>query len=229
MCKAVVLLSGGIDSATALYVAAQTHEHIVAVGIDYNQNHSRELVAARQIAQQAGVEFQVRSVPQMPASALTDGSHSSQVPDVTYREIEGQSPSYVPFRNGLLISIAAGVAEEYQASSVYVGAHAEDRAGWAYADCSPGFVGAMSAAVLIGTYNRVSLRAPFLEMEKHEIIKWGVKMGTPFELSYSCYRGGELHCGKCPTCYARQEAFARAKITDPTSYQTASPSNQRGE
>jgi 7-cyano-7-deazaguanine synthase len=201
------------------------YESVVAVGIDYHQNHSRELVAAKQIAAQAGVyDFKLLSVPQMPSSALTDGSHSENVPDVTYREIEGQSPSYVPFRNGLLISLAAGVAEEYQASAVFLGAHAEDGANWSYADCTPPFVGAMSAAVSIGTYNRVTVRSPFLEWQKHEIVQVGTRLGVPFELSYSCYRGGELHCGRCPTCYARQEAFSKAGVVDPTSYETASPS-----
>lgn len=216
---AVVLLSGGVDSTTALYLASMRHSGIAAVSFDYKQHHRRELEQAKRIADAAGASHITIPFSYSPASALTDGSgDSSSVPDTTYSQIEGKSPSYVPFRNGMLISMGAAYAVEQGAEALYVAAHAEDAANWAYADCTPAFVGAMSAAVLIGTYNEVMVRAPFLEYNKPEIVRLGAELGVPYELTYSCYRGGELHCGACPTCHARHTAFVVAEVDDPTVY-----------
>lgn len=223
MGTAVVLLSGGVDSTTALYFARERHDAVYAVSFDYHQHHKRELDQATYIAATAGLAMhQIIPFKWVPNSALTDDTpDSASVPDVTYGEIEGRSPSYVPFRNGMLLSTAAAFAAEHGASALYIGAHAEDAANWAYADCTPAFIGAMSAAVLIGTYNQVMLRAPFLESTKEEIIRIGTALGVPYELTYSCYRGGQIHCGACPTCHARHTAFVSAGVADPTMYEKA--------
>lgn len=220
MSEAVVLLSGGVDSTTALYLAKTRHTEVMAVSINYGQHHQVELDRAWQMTRAAGVNHRIVDLGWSPHSALTDGTEgSSEVPDQTYDEIKGQSPSYVPFRNGTMLSVAAAVAVEHGCDSLYIGAHAEDAANWAYADCTPAFIGAMSAAILIGTYNQVMLRAPFLESTKEAIITVGMEHGVPYHLTYSCYRGYDLHCGACPTCHARHAAFVQAGYRDPTVYE----------
>lgn len=215
-----VALSGGIDSSTVLGIAHDRHEgNVVAVSFDYGQRHKKEIECARAICEAMGVLHMVVDLGTMPGSALTDASRD--IPRVSYDEIQGVSPSYVHFRNGQIISKLAAIASADPSGSdtvIYVGTHAEDAYNDAYPDCRLDFIGAMAAAVYIGTYHKTRLSAPLIEMSKTEVVKAGMKYLVPLNLTWSCYLGGKVHCGTCPTCRARKEAFAAAGVMDPTVY-----------
>lgn len=226
-----VLLSGGIDSTTAVSEAINTvgRTRVKCVSIDYGQRHIRELKSAAAVAKFYGRPHSILPV-NIPNSMLTNPG--IPVPEISYSEIKGVSPTYVPFRNGLMLatltSHIVGIhydptkdgAEDFNPENVFIyfGAHAEDAAGWAYPDCSPEFIGAMSNAVYIGTYHKVRLVVPFAYMMKDQIIKRGAELKTPYHLTFSCYKGGEDHCGVCSTCISRREAFKKAGVNDPTIY-----------
>lgn len=219
-----VLLSGGIDSTTALAIAKQECERVIAVSIDYGQRHKKEIVRANAIATLNDCEHVVLDIQQaLGTSMLTT---DEQIPDIKYDDIVGVSPTYVPFRNGFMLArIAAyavnvlGVDPGKDAATIYIGTHAEDAKNWAYPDCTPEFIGAMANAIYTGTYYTVRLKAPLNYMSKADIISLGNKLGVDYSLTWSCYAGNTKHCGKCPTCYARQEAFKTANIQDPTEYE----------
>ena len=225
--RAFVLLSGGIDSSTALAVAIAQEQSVYAFSINYGQRHFREIRSADQVCQYLGVPHFIRQMSGMPASMLTDAKQ--EIPNCSYADLPvGISPTYVPFRNGQMLSLLAGVAQAWvmhapdqREATVWFGAHAEDAHNWAYPDCTPEFIGAMANAIYIGTYHKVRLIAPFQHMSKSEIVKIGKRLGVPYHLTFSCYRGGPLHCGTCPTCLARKAAFADADVSDPTEYVTA--------
>lgn len=226
--KGFVLLSGGIDSSTVLAHAIRDldAQHVTAISIDYGQRHYKEIAAAKRVADYFDVAHEMHTIEGIPKVMLTDPS--AEVPNISYKDIVGVSPTYVPFRNGQLISKVAGIAQHYVnqetekgykcVARIYFGAHAEDAEGDAYPDCRLDFVGAMGAAVYIGTYHSVRLSAPLIEMNKAEIIAHGERLRVPWELTWSCYKGEELHCGICPTCRARRQGFARAGVIDPTMY-----------
>jgi len=225
-----VLLSGGIDSSTCAAFAKRDcgRENVTAISIDYGQRHAKELEQAKKVCAYLSIAHEVHPLIGIPKRGLTD--HNAEIPNVNYSELQGVSPTYVPFRNGQLISRIAGIAadrvetwnkahpESLAEGRIYFGAHAEDAAGDAYPDCRLDFVGAMAAAVYIGTYHLVRLKAPLIEMYKDDIVTAGQKMGVPWHLTWSCYKGEPLHCGICPTCRARRDGFARAGVTDPTEY-----------
>lgn len=216
--KAVVLLSGGMDSTTALALAREGFEReVTALSIFYGQRHEIELGHARRIGDHYNVEHVVHEVP-IPKGASLLMHHEAPMVHKSYAEIEGVSPTFVPFRNGILLSHAAAYAVDTGASEVWFGAHADDAAGWAYPDCTPEFVGAMAAAIYIGSYHMVRLITPFVHMTKSDIVMSGVGLGVPYELTRSCYTDNPLHCGVCPTCISRKEAFRDAGMTDPTEY-----------
>jgi 7-cyano-7-deazaguanine synthase len=231
--KGFVLLSGGIDSSTCLAHAIRDldAQHVTAISINYGQRHKKEIEAAAHVCKYFDVAYEIHELVGIPKVMLTDPS--AEVPNVSYKDIEGVSPTYVPFRNGQLISKITGTAqhrinEQNRISAghsfegrIYFGAHAEDAAGDAYPDCRLDFVGAMAAAVYIGTYHAIRLSAPLIEMNKAEIIRHGEKLGVPWRFTWSCYKGEELHCGICPTCRARREGFQRANVEDPTVYANA--------
>lgn len=229
--RAYVLLSGGIDSATCLFIAAANHERVIAFSVDYGQRHKREIESARLLCLDRKIRektehrvFDISSV--IPKTTLTDPN--APIPNVDYADISGVSPAYVPFRNGLLLSAAASrIAGEFPKIdeyaphvdwSLYFGAHAEDAKNWAYADCTPEFLGAMANAIHVGTYHQLRLSTPLEWLTKPEIIRRGTELGVPYGVTWSCYRGGEMHCGVCPTCRARKTGFALARVEDPTRY-----------
>lgn len=220
--QAFVLLSGGIDSTTCLGLARRDFgRKVKAYSFDYGQRHSKEIDCAMKIAAFYAVPHEVIKLGPQPKSRLTDPN--SKIPEVSYADLpEGISPSYHYFRNGQFLSVAAAWAtaqlEQNHDGTMYAGVHSEDAQNWAYADCTPEFIGAMANAIFIGTYQKMRLKAPLLEMCKDEIVELGTKLGVPYQLSWSCYMGGELHCGVCPTCRARKEGFIKAKIKDPTKY-----------
>lgn len=244
MNKAFVLLSGGMDSTTCLAIAASSslYDEVQGVSIDYGQRHKKEMEYAKRQCARFRAEHHVIPIGDiLKGVMLTDRSHA--IPDVKYEQIEGVSPTYVPFRNGMLLSVIAAHAQKWvdvktkcmtasaqpqeikkqlgfglPQAAVFFGAHAEDAYNWAYPDCTPEFIGAMANAIYIGTYRAVRLHTPLMWLMKHDIVRAGHAHGVDFSETWSCYAGGEHHCGKCPTCYARKDAFSRAGITDPTVY-----------
>jgi len=235
--RAFVLLSGGIDSSVALRIAyADFGGKVEAVSINYGQRHMKEIeYAGRTCAQVGDIKHVVLDLPNCGGAMLTD--LSIPIPDIKYDDIKGVSPTYVPFRNGLMLSILAAHAQKWTNSrqadepmmeaGIYFGAHAEDAANWAYPDCTPEFIGAMANAIYIGTYQAVRLHTPLMWMRKASIVSLGAKLGVDFSNTWSCYAGKELHCGACPTCYARREAFIIAGEDDPTEYEADKFENLR--
>lgn len=217
--KALVLHSGGIDSTTCLAIAIEAHgkENVTALSMNYGQRHLKEIKCAREVARKMGVVHRVQEIKDIfPTSMLTDVD--SKVPDISYDEIQGVSPTYVPFRNGTLLSVITAIAQGRGFSFVYFGAHAEDAANWAYPDCTPEFIGAMANAIYIGTYHKVRLLTPLQWLTKKGVISIGYGLKVPYELTWSCYKGEELQCGICPTCRSRRQGFIDANIHDRTQY-----------
>ncbi len=211
-----VLHSGGIDSSVCLAYAVNTFENVIALSVNYGQRHQRELDCARTL--RGFYDIDSKELPlSLGIGGLTDPNQV--IPQVGYDQIEGVSPSYVPFRNGALLSLATSQAQgDPEGVGVMYGAHAEDAANWAYPDCTPEFIGAMASAIYIGTYHRVRLYTPLMWMDKASVVTLGAKLGVPFQYTWSCYEAGAVHCGVCPTCRARQLAFRTAGIPDPTAY-----------
>lgn len=235
MGKAAVLLSGGIDSTTCLYYAVTAHgaENVIALSVNYGQRHLKETEYAEASCHRLGIRGHhvVDLSGIIPPSMLTNSDE--EVPSISYDEITGVSPTYVPFRNGFLLSAAASVfhglitkkyfgelsaVKDSGEHALYFGAHAEDAARWAYPDCTPEFIGAMANAVYVGTYGEVRLHTPLQWLTKKDIIRLGESLGVDWSLTWSCYKGGDQHCGECPTCRARREGFKTAGVSDPTLY-----------
>ena len=236
---AFVLLSGGIDSTTCLFEAVKERDlgnftDVLAVGINYGQRHVKELESAAASCNKLDVAQMIIAPKDIfPTTMLTDSS--VELPNASYDDLpEGVSPTYVPFRNGTMLSLITAQAQGYieatnkirksrggtplRESAIYYGAHAEDAANWAYPDCTPEFNGAMANAIFIGTYYQIRLHTPLQWMTKDEIIAKGTKLGVEWRNTWSCYDGKDLHCGTCPTCRARKQAFADASVYDPTMY-----------
>lgn len=220
--KAVVLLSGGMDSAVALAVAMKECDGwVTALSFSYGQRHVKELLAASELAQHYDIPHFIYTVEIPKAGSVLMGEGA--MPQMTYEELqkeEGPSPTYVPFRNGTFLSLATAYALDLDAQLIYAAMHADDGHNWAYPDCTPEFVGAMQNAIYVGTYHKVRLRAPFVYSTKAQIAMTGNLLKTPFHLTWSCYEGRTLHCGTCPTCVSRIEAFKIAGVNDPTNYET---------
>ena len=220
----VVLLSGGIDSSTALALAVEEYDEVLALAVKYGQRHQKELVAGAFIAGHFNVKRTVLDLTGIIGEGgLTD--EDLEIPDKSYAELgDGVSLTYVPFRNGTLLSVATSQGHSYaqynghENFDILYGAHADDAAGNAYADCSLAFVDAMDSAIKIGTYGQGRIRAPFVGLSKSEVVRQGEALGVPWELTWSCYRGEEIHCGTCPTCQDRKAAFLKAGVEDPTKY-----------
>jgi 7-cyano-7-deazaguanine synthase len=225
--KALVLLSGGIDSTTCTVLACQEFgpENVLALSLFYGQKHAKEIAAARDVVKHLGVKdhiiHQLPDIFQGGGSTLIDQDRPN--PATSYEELrknQGVSPTYVPFRNANLLSVATTVSLVQGADSIYYGAHAEDARNWAYPDCTPEFNGAMANAIYIGSYMKVRLLTPLQWLTKSEVVALGIKIGTPFELTWSCYNGSEKACGVCPTCVGRLHAFDRNGLRDPIAYET---------
>ena len=219
MTKALILHSGGIDSSTCLAIAIVEYgvSNVESIGINYGQRHSTELDYAQKLCDHYGVKRRVLQLPTIEGSILTDPN--ADIPKVDYSEIEGLSPAYVPFRNGLMLSNCAAVAQAEGFDLIYYGAHAEDALNWAYPDCTPEFNGSMANAIFIGTNQKVQLITPFQWSTKVDILLRGTGLDVPYELTWSCYVGADKHCGTCSTCRARHQGFEDANLIDPTEYE----------
>ncbi|MBE6418762.1 MAG: 7-cyano-7-deazaguanine synthase QueC [Akkermansiaceae bacterium] len=215
--KVAVLLSGGLDSTTALYWAHNHHEVVCALSFDYGSNHAaKELACARWQAEKLGIpyhEIDLRSVSAHLQSALLNGAEA--IPTADYAE-ENLKQTVVPFRNGIFLAIAAGIAESNGAQAIVIAAHGGDHA--LYPDCREDFMAAMASAISLGTYAELQILRPFINNTKAEITAMGAAMGVDYAHTYSCYCGGEQHCGQCATCRERKESFTAACIEDPTVY-----------
>ena len=222
--KAVILLSGGLDSSTVLYQAKADGFDCYAISFDYQQRHRRELEAASAIAQTVGIlEHQVVSfdLRLWGGSALTD-NQIGLPEDRSLAEMGQNIPiTYVPARNTIFLSFALGYAEAIGAQRVYIGVNALDYSG--YPDCRPDYIQAMQEAFRLGTKQGregepITIVTPLIDLKKTEIIQLGNSLGVPWEKTWSCYAGEELACGVCDSCRLRLAAFAELGLKDPLPY-----------
>ena len=223
--KALVLTSGGVDSTTALGLAIQKYgkENVIALSISYGQKHNKEIQAAIAVSEYYGVEqlfLDLEKIFQYSNCSLLKQS-TEEIPELSYAEqlknTHGETPvsTYVPFRNGLFLSSAASIALSKNCSVIYYGAHSDDAAGFAYPDCSPVFNNAMNEAIWEGSGHQLQIEAPFVNLTKADVVKIGLDLGVPYELTWSCYEGGNKPCGKCGTCIDRAAAFQANHTADP--------------
>lgn len=233
MKKALVLNSGGCDSSTLVSLAVKNFGagNVITASLYYGQKHSKELACARKIAEYYNVkhiEEDISSVMKYAGdvcSLLEDSK--DEIIDKSYAEQiaengEGRVSTYVPFRNGLFLSIAAAYADSLfpgEEVEIYYGAHADDAAGNAYADCSEEFAEAMDKAINIGTYGKIRVVRPLINMNKAGVVKLGLELGTPYGLTWSCYHGRDKACGVCGTCIDRLAAFEANGVKDPIEYE----------
>lgn len=215
MKDSVLIYSGGLDSTTMLY--EYLADIALAVSFDYGSNHNaREIECARWHCQRLGVEHLVIPLAFMPRyfiSSLLQGADA--VPDGEYNDSNMRS-TVVPFRNGIMLSIAAGLAESRGLKHVMMANHGGDHA--IYPDCRPGFVSAMDKAIREGTYDGITLLTPYTLISKADIARRGAALGIDYSTTWSCYRGADKHCGTCGTCRERKEALREAGIEDKTEY-----------
>lgn len=220
--KALVLLSGGMDSVTALHWAAREHEVIGAVSFDYGSKHNaKEIPMAAWQAGQLGVKHDVIALDFVNRLFTSDLLQSGgDIPEGHYADAN-MKRTVIPFRNGIMLAIACGLAESRGAEALVIAAHSGDHA--IYPDCRESFMQAMADAMKHGTYAGIQLLRPFIESDKAEITRRGAELGVDFSHTWSCYKGGEVHCGKCGTCVERREAFLKSGLSDPTLYESTAP------
>lgn len=222
--KALVLFSGGVDSTTCLGIAVKKYgaEEVLALSVYYGQKHSKEIEAAQKIAAYYGVKLRTLDLALIFADSdcsLLKGS-SADIPKESYAEQLAQTDgapvsTYVPFRNGLFLSSAASIALSNGCEVIYYGAHSDDAAGNAYPDCSADFNNAINTAIYLGSGNALHVEAPFIGLTKAQVVAKGLELGVPYELTWSCYEGGNEPCGVCGTCRDRIAAFRANGIEDP--------------
>ena len=215
MKNGLIVLSGGMDSITMLYDFQDKIK--MAISFDYGSNHNtREIPFAKLLCRRLRIKHYTIHLGFMHKhfkSSLLEGADA--VPDGKYNE-ENMKSTVVPFRNGIMLSIAAGVAESYGLNAVYIANHAGDHA--IYPDCTQDFVDAISKATEAGTYNHLKIIAPYTNITKADIAKKGKTLGIDYSETWSCYKGGNVHCGTCGTCTERKQALRMAGIEDKTIY-----------
>ena len=216
MKDSVIIVSGGLDSITLLYDKA--NEIALAISFDYGANHNeREIPFARLHCERLGIKHIT-----VPLSFMHDYFKSSllsgaeKIPEGHYKESNMLS-TVVPLRNGIMLSIAAGIAESHGLKRLLIANHGGDHA--IYPDCRPEFIKAINAATQAGTYINVEVFAPYTNFSKADIVRRGIQLGINYAETWSCYKGGNTHCGKCGTCVERHEAFILAGVPDPTVYE----------
>ncbi len=216
MKNSVIIVSGGMDSITLLY----DHKDEIALGIsfDYGSNHNaREIPFAKMHCERLGIKhitINLDFMHQYFKSSLLDGAEA--IPEGHYAD-DNMKSTVVPFRNGIMLSIAIGIAESNNLNQVFIANHGGDHT--IYPDCRPEFINAIDAAATAGTYNNVKVVAPYTKITKSDIARIGKKLGIDYTETWSCYKGSEVHCGKCGTCVERKEALAEAGIEDKTIYE----------
>lgn len=220
--KVVVLVSGGMDSVAALYHAKQEHDVVGALSFDYGSKHNhKEIPLAAYHCELIGVPHRVIKLAFINELFASDLLKSGgDIPDGHYEELT-MKQTVVPFRNGIMLSVAGGYAESIEAKGLVIAAHSGDHA--IYPDCREAFMKAMSDAIRLGTYAEVEVLRPFIAMSKADITRLGHTLGVDFATTWSCYKGQEIHCGNCGTCVERREAFEKAGLPDPTVYASTAP------
>lgn len=249
--KSYVLLSGGLDSTVCLHIAMSHAEHVEAISVDYGQRHKKEMEYASATCRKFNVPHKILNIEGiLSGKGVMLSDASVEIPNISYADIKGVSPTYVPFRNGTLLSLITAQAQKWVNAeieelaihiqrvdgvskdtakqkatdemrdqvAIYFGAHADDAANFAYPDTTFEFTGAMATAINVGSYYTIKLIVPLQWMNKTEVVEKGKRFGVDFSMTWSCYAGGEHHCGVCPTCRSRREAFVEAGIADPTIY-----------
>lgn len=218
MKDSVIIVSGGLDSITLLYDKAETIA--LAVSFDYGQNHgAKELPFAAHHCRKLGIPHITIPLSFMHRyfkSSLLDGAEA--IPEGHYAE-ENMKSTVVPFRNGIMLAIATGIAESHGLKRVYIANHGGDHT--LYPDCRPDFIQAMDGAATAGTFVNVRIEAPYTNITKADIVRRGTALGVDYSKTWSCYKGSDVHCGKCGTCVERKEAFLEAGVKDPTEYEPA--------
>lgn len=215
MKDSIIVVSGGVDSITLLY----EYQDRIALGVsfDYGSNHNaREIPLAKMHCERLGIKHITITLDFMQryfSSSLLSGAEA--IPEGHYAD-ENMRSTVVPFRNGIMLSIAAGLAETHDLKYVMLANHGGDHT--IYPDCRPEFVDAMSEAIEAGTYSRTRILAPYTHITKADIVRRGKELGIDYAETWSCYKGGEHHCGVCGTCVERREAFALAGVEDQTEY-----------
>lgn len=222
--KAVVLCSGGVDSTTCLGMAVAKYgaDQVLALSIFYGQRHQKELQAAKNVVTYYGVAWKQLDLSVIFADSdcsLLAGS-AQEIPKESYaaqlaRTNGSPVSTYVPFRNGLFLSSAASIMLSNGCSVIYYGAHSDDAAGNAYPDCSSAFQDAINRAIFLGSGEQLSVEAPFVTWTKADVVRKGLELGVPYELTWSCYEGEDKPCGVCGTCRDRAAAFAANGVKDP--------------
>ncbi len=224
--KAIVLFSGGVDSTTCLALAVDrfTNKEVLALSLYYGQKHDKELQASKAIANYYNIEHKILDLKEIfegsSCSLLKDSN--LEIPIGSYKQQLEKTTSplstYVPYRNGLFLSVATSIALSYNASYIYYGAH-QDETSSAYPDTSKEFNQAISKAIYLGSGKQVEVIAPFVSQTKDQIVKKGLELKVPYQLTWSCYQGKNKACGKCATCIDRQKAFLKNGIKDPIEYE----------
>ncbi len=214
--ETLMVVSGGMDSTTMLHEYAD--RIALAITFNYGSNHNaREIECARYNCDRLGIELVVVDMPfvgQLFESSLLSGADA--IPEGNYDD-DNMRSTVVPFRNGIMLAVAAGLAESRGLKHLMMANHGGDHA--IYPDCRRGFVDAMSRAIAEGTYDRITIDAPYTDITKTDIARRGAALGIDYSHTYSCYKGGEKHCGRCGTCTERRQAFADAGLPDPTVYE----------
>lgn len=217
--KAVIILSGGLDSTVALHQAIIKYgaKKILAITFNYGSKHNKEETKmARKTCKKLKVEHKVIKMESVFKNFKSDLLKSGgKIPKGHYEQ-SNMKKTVVPFRNGIMLSIACGLAESVGADKVIIGNHAGDHA--IYPDCRATFIDSMNEAMAYGTYNNVNIESPFCHLTKTQICELGENLGVDWTKTYSCYNGESEQCGECSTCFERREAFKKAEISDPTNY-----------
>ena len=213
--KILVVASGGLDSTVALIKCHKEYSHVEALTFSYGANHNQvEHEALKKTCAKYGINLTTIDLSFM-GKHFTSSLLGGEIPEGNYNE-ENMKSTVVPFRNGIMLSVAAGYAESKEFDAVVLGNHSGDHT--IYPDCRADFIQAMSQAIKLGTWKNVEVISPFCNVSKADIVKIGTELGVDFALTYSCYKGGQKHCGKCGTCRERIEAFQIAGVKDPTQY-----------
>ncbi len=226
--KTVVTFSGGLDSTTLLYFLRQEGHEVLALSVDYGQRHRVELEYAARLLEPLGIQHEIADLSAI-ASLIGGSSQTDDSVEVPlgHYAAENMKQTVVPNRNMIMLSVAAGWAISQKADFIAYAAHAGDHT--IYPDCRSEFAEALGGAIELADWHQVKLLRPFVDKTKEDIARLAEELGVPLEMTWSCYQGGEKHCGACGTCIERREAFLLAGVSDPTDYDNFAPALVAGE
>ena len=215
--KTLVILSGGMDSTTLVYDLVNQGDEVVCLSFNYGQRHSKELECAKKTCEKLKIEHHIVDISNIHKIVMSQNSltGNKEVPEGHYAD-ETMKQTIVPYRNAIMLMITAGTASTLNFDRVAYAAHSGDHA--IYPDCRPEFVLATKLVMMLGDYKQVELYTPYIKIPKANIVNKGLQLNVPYEDTWSCYKGGEKHCGKCGTCVERLEAFKLNRMKDPVEY-----------